>query len=91
MLALQSGIASELTWAFNAFASLFFDEKEDTCKDAAPLDKIPVFLNALLQVLRRSLGRNLSYQRLLSYVVLFMMNYVVTVLINAGRFLNETD
>nr|KYP76708.1 hypothetical protein KK1_020960 [Cajanus cajan] len=50
VLALQSGLKSELTWALNALTLLSFKEKDDMRKDATPLAKIPGLLDALLQV-----------------------------------------
>lgn len=50
VLALQSGLKSELTWALNTLTLLSFKEKEDMRKDATPLAKIPGLLDALLQV-----------------------------------------
>uniref|UniRef100_A0A2P2JLX7 SWI/SNF-like complex subunit BAF250 C-terminal domain-containing protein n=2 Tax=Rhizophora mucronata TaxID=61149 RepID=A0A2P2JLX7_RHIMU len=49
VLALQSGLKSELTWALNALTMLSFKEKEDLRKDS--LAKIPNLLDALLQII----------------------------------------
>ncbi|KAL1367409.1 hypothetical protein HN51_021474 [Arachis hypogaea] len=51
VLALQSGLKSELTWALNTLTLLSFKEKDDSRKDATPLAKIPGLLDALLQVI----------------------------------------
>ncbi|KAL3030948.1 hypothetical protein AAZX31_02G001800 [Glycine max] len=51
VLALQSGLKSELTWALNILTLLSFKEKDDMRKDATPLAKIPGLLDALLQVI----------------------------------------
>ncbi|KAK4775686.1 hypothetical protein SAY87_023647 [Trapa incisa] len=51
VLALQSGLKSELTWALNTLTFLSFKEKEDMRKDATALAKIPGLLDALLQVI----------------------------------------
>ncbi|KAH7858791.1 hypothetical protein Vadar_028102 [Vaccinium darrowii] len=51
VLALQSGLKSELTWALNTLTLLSFKEKEEVRKDATPLAKIPGLLDALLQVI----------------------------------------
>ncbi|KAL8210296.1 hypothetical protein R6Q57_007028 [Mikania cordata] len=51
VLALQSGLKSELTWALNALTLLSFKEKDEVRKDATPLAKIPGLLDALLQVI----------------------------------------
>ncbi|KAK7243150.1 hypothetical protein RIF29_37937 [Crotalaria pallida] len=52
VLALQSGLKSELTWALNTLTLLSFKEKDDARKDhATPLTKIPGLLDALLQVI----------------------------------------
>ncbi|XP_010934291.1 armadillo repeat-containing protein LFR [Elaeis guineensis] len=51
VLALQSGLKSELTWALNALTLLSFKEKDDLRRDATPLAKIPGLLDALLQVI----------------------------------------
>lgn len=51
VLALQSGLKSELGWAINALTLLSFKEKDDVRKDATPLAKIPGLLDALLQVI----------------------------------------
>ena len=50
VLALQSGLKSELTWALNTLTLLSFKEKDDMRRDATPLAKIPGLLDALLQV-----------------------------------------
>eukprot|EP00252_Welwitschia_mirabilis_P022064 TRINITY_DN5848_c0_g1_i1.p1 TRINITY_DN5848_c0_g1~~TRINITY_DN5848_c0_g1_i1.p1 ORF type:complete len:483 (+),score=107.14 TRINITY_DN5848_c0_g1_i1:37-1449(+) len=50
VMALQSGLKSELTWALNTLTLLSFKEKEDVRKDATPLAKLPGLLDALLQV-----------------------------------------
>ncbi|XP_020242746.1 armadillo repeat-containing protein LFR, partial [Asparagus officinalis] len=50
VLALQSGLKSELTWALNTLTVLSFKEKDDLRRDATPLAKIPGLLDALLQV-----------------------------------------
>ncbi|XP_048235107.1 armadillo repeat-containing protein LFR isoform X1 [Ricinus communis] len=49
VLALQSGLKSELTWALNTLTLLSFKEKEDMRKDS--LCKISGLLDALLQVI----------------------------------------
>ncbi|KAK4258044.1 hypothetical protein QN277_007554 [Acacia crassicarpa] len=51
VLAIQSGLKSELTWALNTLTLLSFKEKDDIRKDATPLAKIPGLLDALLQVI----------------------------------------
>ncbi|GMH19980.1 hypothetical protein Nepgr_021821 [Nepenthes gracilis] len=51
VLALQSGLKSELTWALNTLNLLSFKEKDEVRKDATPLAKIPGLLDALLQVI----------------------------------------
>ncbi|CAH9145786.1 unnamed protein product [Cuscuta epithymum] len=51
VLALQSGLKSELTWALNTLTLLSFKEKDDIRKDATPLAKIPGLLDALLQII----------------------------------------
>ncbi|XP_047952267.1 armadillo repeat-containing protein LFR [Salvia hispanica] len=51
VMALQSGLKSELTWALNALTLLSFKEKDDVRKDATPLARIPGLLDALLQVI----------------------------------------
>ncbi|KAK6929884.1 hypothetical protein RJ641_003978 [Dillenia turbinata] len=50
VLALQSGLKSELTWALNTLTLLSFKEKDDMRKDATPLAKITGLLDALLQI-----------------------------------------
>lgn len=50
VLALQSGLKSELTWALNTLTLLSFKEKDDFRKDSTALAKIPGLLDALLQV-----------------------------------------
>ncbi|KAL6007295.1 hypothetical protein ACLOJK_032792 [Asimina triloba] len=50
VLALQSGLKSELTWALNTLTLLSFKEKDEVRRDATPLAKIPGLLDALLQV-----------------------------------------
>ncbi|GAB2294583.1 hypothetical protein Dimus_028786 [Dionaea muscipula] len=51
VLALQSGLKSELTWALNVLNLLSFKEKDEVRKDATPLAKVPCLLDALLQVI----------------------------------------
>ncbi|KAJ0975607.1 hypothetical protein J5N97_017572 [Dioscorea zingiberensis] len=51
VLALQSGLKSELTWALNTLTLLSFKEKDDMRRDAVPLAKIPGLLDALLQII----------------------------------------
>ncbi|XP_059632434.1 armadillo repeat-containing protein LFR [Cornus florida] len=51
VLALQSGLKSELTWALNTLTLLSFKEKDEVRKDATALAKIPGLLDALLQVI----------------------------------------
>lgn len=51
VLALQSGLKSELTWALNALSLLSFKEKDEVRRDATPLAKISGLLDALLQVI----------------------------------------
>ncbi|KAH7522224.1 hypothetical protein FEM48_Zijuj07G0115700 [Ziziphus jujuba var. spinosa] len=51
VLALQSGLKSELTWALNTLTLLSFKEKDDFRKDSTALAKIPGLLDALLQVI----------------------------------------
>lgn len=50
VLALQSGLKSDLTWALNTLTVLSFKEKDEIRKDATPLAKIPGLLDALLQI-----------------------------------------
>ncbi|RWW25998.1 hypothetical protein GW17_00009641 [Ensete ventricosum] len=50
VLALQSGLKSELTWALNTLTLLSFKEKDDLRRDSTALAKIPGLLDALLQV-----------------------------------------
>jgi hypothetical protein len=50
VLALQSGLKSEILWALNALAVLSFKEKDDFRRDTTPLAKVPGLLDALLQV-----------------------------------------
>uniref|UniRef100_A0A803MSW0 SWI/SNF-like complex subunit BAF250 C-terminal domain-containing protein n=2 Tax=Chenopodium quinoa TaxID=63459 RepID=A0A803MSW0_CHEQI len=51
VLALQSGLKSDLTWALNTLTVLSFKEKDEIRKDATPLTKIPGLLDALLQII----------------------------------------
>ncbi|KAL5668541.1 hypothetical protein ACJX0J_020762, partial [Zea mays] len=51
VLALQSGLKSEILWALNALTVLSFKEKDDLRRDATPLAKVPGLLDALLQVI----------------------------------------
>ncbi|XP_052206350.1 armadillo repeat-containing protein LFR [Diospyros lotus] len=51
VLALQSGLKSELTWALNTLTLLSFKEKDEVRRDATPLAKIPGLLDALLQLI----------------------------------------
>lgn len=50
VLALQSGLKSELIWALNTLTLLSFKEKDDMRKDAC-LAKIPGLLDAVLQII----------------------------------------
>ncbi|KAG0492888.1 hypothetical protein HPP92_006286 [Vanilla planifolia] len=51
VLALQSGLKSELTWVLNTLSLLSSKEKDDLRRDATPLTKIPGLLDALLQII----------------------------------------
>ncbi|CAL5021163.1 unnamed protein product [Urochloa decumbens] len=51
VLALQSGLKSEILWALNALTVLSFKEKDDFRRDPTPLTKVPGLLDALLQVI----------------------------------------
>ncbi|KAG5587981.1 hypothetical protein H5410_048415 [Solanum commersonii] len=51
VLALQSGLKRELTWALNILTLLSFKEKDEVRRDATPLAKIPGLLDALLQII----------------------------------------
>ncbi|XP_026446593.1 armadillo repeat-containing protein LFR-like isoform X1 [Papaver somniferum] len=51
VLALQSGLKSELTWALNTLTLLSFKEKDEMRRDTTPLAKISGLLDALLQVI----------------------------------------
>ncbi|XP_010326699.2 armadillo repeat-containing protein LFR [Solanum lycopersicum] len=51
VLALQSGLKRELTWALNTLTLLSFKEKDEVRRDATPLAKIPGLLDALLQII----------------------------------------
>ncbi|KAK6161422.1 hypothetical protein DH2020_004803 [Rehmannia glutinosa] len=86
VLALQSGLKSELTWALNALTLLSFKEKDEVRKDATPLAKIPGLLDALLQVIDD--WRDISLPSVLTKtprVRLLGTNYAVT------RFENEYE
>eukprot|EP00249_Psilotum_nudum_P006935 c20169_g1_i1 orf=230-1501(+) len=61
VMALQSGLKSELTWALNTLTLLSFKEKDDPRKDTTPLAKIPGVLDALLNVVDD--WRNISNAR----------------------------
>ncbi|CAL9087763.1 unnamed protein product [Musa textilis] len=50
VLALQSGLKSELTWALNTLTLLSFKERDDLRRDSTALAKIPGLLDALLQI-----------------------------------------
>ncbi|KAL9292405.1 Armadillo repeat-containing protein LFR [Arabidopsis thaliana] len=51
VLALQSGLKSEVTWALNTLTLLSFKEKEDIRRDVMPLAKIAGLLDALLLII----------------------------------------
>ncbi|OEL37102.1 Armadillo repeat-containing protein LFR [Dichanthelium oligosanthes] len=51
VLALQSGLKSEILWALNALTVLSFKEKDDFRRDTTSLAKVPGLLDALLQVI----------------------------------------
>ncbi|KAI5058480.1 hypothetical protein GOP47_0026650 [Adiantum capillus-veneris] len=61
VMALQSGLKSELTWALNTLTLLSFKEKDDPRKDAMPLAKIPGILDSLLTMVDD--WRNISNPR----------------------------
>lgn len=69
VLALQSGLKSELTWALNTLTLLSFKEKDDMRKDTTPLAKIPGLLDALLSVVC------LELFCFLIYIVIFMLKF----------------
>lgn len=50
VLALQSGLKSEILWALNALTVLSFKEKDDFRRDTTSLAKVPGLLDAILQV-----------------------------------------
>lgn len=50
VLALQSGLKSEVTWALNTLTLLSFKERDDIRRDFTPLAKIPGLLDALLLI-----------------------------------------
>lgn len=50
VLALQSGLKSEVTWALNTLTLLSFKERDDVRRDFTPLAKIPGLLDALLLI-----------------------------------------
>lgn len=77
VLALQSGLKSELTWALNTLTLLSFKEKDEIRKDATPLAKIPGMLDALLQVV--CVGFFSS--------ILMMVTYNLTVLLCSLQFI----
>lgn len=52
VLALQSGLKSELTWALNTLTLLSFKEKDEVRRDSTTLAKVPGLLDAILQVVR---------------------------------------
>ncbi|XP_013749213.1 armadillo repeat-containing protein LFR isoform X1 [Brassica napus] len=51
VLALQSGLKSEVTWALNTLTLLSFKERDDIRRDFTPLAKIPGLLDALLLII----------------------------------------
>ncbi|KAM7256067.1 hypothetical protein ACFE04_011808 [Oxalis oulophora] len=51
VLALQSGLKSEITWALNTLTMLSFKDRDDFRRDATPLAKIPGLLDAVLHVI----------------------------------------
>ncbi|XP_020886678.1 armadillo repeat-containing protein LFR [Arabidopsis lyrata subsp. lyrata] len=51
VLALQSGLKSEVTWALNTLTLLSFKEKDDIRRDVTPLAKISGLLDALLLII----------------------------------------
>lgn len=73
VLALQSGLKSELTWALNTLTLLSFKEKDDMRKDATPLTKIPGLLDALLQVV---CATNLVLLSCLHFSLLCLFRYL---------------
>ncbi|KAL0423449.1 UNVERIFIED_CONTAM: Armadillo repeat-containing protein LFR, partial [Sesamum radiatum] len=92
VLALQSGLKSELTWALNALTLLSFKEKDEVRKDATPLAKIPGLLDALLQVIDD--WRDIALPRVLTKtprVRLLGANSAVTGFGNEYETLNSGD
>ncbi len=73
VMALQSGLKGELSWAINALTVLSFKEKDDARKDAPPLAKVPGLLDALLHVV------NLLAELSLLVVMLLVVVVVVVV------------
>lgn len=51
VLALQSGLKSEVTWALNTLTLLSFKERDEIRRDVTPLAKIPGLLDALLLII----------------------------------------
>ncbi|XP_013697855.1 armadillo repeat-containing protein LFR isoform X1 [Brassica napus] len=51
VLALQSGLKSEVTWALNTLTLLSFKERDDIRRDFTPLAKIPGLLDSLLLII----------------------------------------
>lgn len=55
VMALQSGLKSEVSWALNALTVLSFKEKDDPRRDFTAMAKVPGLLDALLFVVSRCL------------------------------------
>ncbi|CAM6085119.1 unnamed protein product [Calypogeia fissa] len=62
VMALQSGLKGELTWALNTLTMLSFKEKDtENRKDSSPLAKIPGLVDALLHVVNE--WRDIAHTR----------------------------
>ncbi|CAM6008699.1 unnamed protein product [Sphagnum balticum] len=66
VMALQSGLKGELSWAINALTVLSFKEKDDARKDAPPLAKVPGLLDALLHVIHE--WRDIAHERVFAHL-----------------------
>ena len=83
VLALQSGLKSEILWALNALTVLSFKEKDDIRRDTTPLTKVPGLLDALLQVVCLEFPFHLSslIRLLLNHAIyIFLKFYIILIL-----------
>lgn len=78
VLALQSGLKSEILWALNALTVLSFKEKDDLRRDTTPLAKVPGLLDALLQVVCLPFAFQFDVEKLLLNHAIYIFNFFLS-------------